>query len=393
MRSLVQILQERHGFGATQWHHIKAHQDHPWNELVDRIAKHASCGGLAIANCEPWQTWLREPDMLLALQWVWCYEHLHKQPHDAPQLSGLMLEHRIMKPHMPNFDHPKFDQHPNDDAYAALVDIKLATVNVLSLSTITRQRVLQRQFVDEAVHFVGLQETRHKHMQDTANPDFHIIGQPATPQGHDGVQIWVTKTKSIVANGTLVQLKHLTIVMSTPQCLVVKLCLPEWRCLLITGRAPHAGCDQHVSVRFWADLSKSIRRLARDWPVIFLGDTNGHLGIPTSSAVGCLAAVNENGPGHIFHDWLLEHQLFVPSTFADYHCGNQHATFTSANGEHESLTTLRYRQDYSLDISAPLSPTTSTSACNAKIIEFLSVTSRLTSLFMVVEFADVNTPR
>ena len=66
MRSIVHVLHERHSPAALYWHHVKAHADHPWNELVDRLAKHASVMG-HIPNCEPWMTWMRKPDTFLAL--------------------------------------------------------------------------------------------------------------------------------------------------------------------------------------------------------------------------------------------------------------------------------------------------------------------------------------
>lgn len=44
----------------------------------------------------------------------------------------------------------------------------------------------------------------------------------------------------------------------------------------------------------------------------------------------------ENAPGACFHRWLLEHQLKLPCTFAEHHDGDQHATYISPDGQHET---------------------------------------------------------
>ena len=76
MRALVHVLHERHSPGALWWQHVKAHNDHPWNELVDRLAKFASTAGDLGPNCDPWHSWLHQPEMLTPVQWIWYLEHV-----------------------------------------------------------------------------------------------------------------------------------------------------------------------------------------------------------------------------------------------------------------------------------------------------------------------------
>ena len=80
MRSLVHILERRATTAKMTWTHVKAHNHHPWNEVVDRLAKFASTAGHAVPNCAPWITWIRDAPMLTALQWIWFYERLREQP-------------------------------------------------------------------------------------------------------------------------------------------------------------------------------------------------------------------------------------------------------------------------------------------------------------------------
>jgi hypothetical protein len=86
----------------------------------------------------------------------------------------------------------------------------------------------------------------------------------------------------------------------------------------------------------------------KDHLLFFLGDTNGHLGDETTVAVGEYGGTRENGPGQEFHNWMLEHGLFAPSTFVEFHRGDRHATFCSPDGQHES------RIDY---VAVPMMPT------------------------------------
>ena len=60
-------------------------------------------------------------------------------------------------------------------------------------TSISRQQLLMRQFHEAGCHVVGVQETRHRHLQDVANPYYHMVGAPATSSGQDGV-LWVSKT-------------------------------------------------------------------------------------------------------------------------------------------------------------------------------------------------------
>ena len=343
MRALVHILHERHSPHALWWQHVKAHSGHPWNELVDRLAKLASTAGDYVPNCEPWHSWLQQPAMLTAVQWIWYLEHLRKVPHDAPLFAGSCLEHLVHPPrpcesplHVPQ-------PHAEEQYRTAKIALKVATINVLTLTStgepakpgITRQRLLLQQFHDEACHIVALQETRHHHILDRSNDLYHILGHPAH-QGQDGVQFWISKQLYLTDENVLVQRKHLKVVDSSPTHLIVLIDMLGLRLLLVTGRAPHSGHPEHQAVSFWERISATLRRFDRTWTTIFLGDTNAHLGSVTSSAVGDLAPSLENQAGTVFHMWLLEHDFFVPATFPTHHGGDHHATYVSPTGTHTS---------------------------------------------------------
>ena len=64
MRSLAHILEHRHGARHVQWCHVRAHSQHPWNDLVDLLAKYASMYPYLVSDCEPWIHWLDDPHVL-----------------------------------------------------------------------------------------------------------------------------------------------------------------------------------------------------------------------------------------------------------------------------------------------------------------------------------------
>jgi len=69
--SLAHILEHRHGARHVVWTHVRAHTNHPWNEMADRVAKYASMNPRAVVGtCEQWHQWLSDPALLNAFQWI-----------------------------------------------------------------------------------------------------------------------------------------------------------------------------------------------------------------------------------------------------------------------------------------------------------------------------------
>eukprot|EP00435_Cladocopium_sp_Y103_P055424 s705_g18.t1 len=344
MRALVHILEHRHGARHLHWEHVRAHTNHPWNELVDKVAKYASIHGDCVGNCDAWRFWLVDGDKLTALQWIWYLEKMRGGNLDTAPLHGLHLVHCISScaDQLDVVPDTSSCSHDNPPVVIAL-EMTVATANVLTLShsddrhqtSITRQRLLMTQFDEAGCHLVGVQETRHRHLCDRSNSMYHMVGHPASADGQHGVQLWVSKTKPLFEHGPCVRSSDLLIVDPGPAHLVVKLQMRHWRCLVVVAHAPHSGHDESKIAAFWHHLSARIRQFVRCWPIIFLGDTNGHLGEQVTQAVGSWHASHENRAGAAFHQWMLEHHLFAPATFEDYLTGPLHHTYVSPDGQRE----------------------------------------------------------
>ena len=87
-----------------------------------------------------------------------------------------------------------------------------------------------------------------------------------------------------------------------------------------------------MALSFWSSLNCIIQRKLGNIPLLFCGDANAHLGEVVTTSVGPHAPAAENQAGKLFHEWLLQHQLFAPATFTATCTSGQAHTFVSPNG-------------------------------------------------------------
>ena len=351
MRSLAQILQGRHGLPNLHWLHVCAHNGDPWNEFADALAKFASQHPTENEHSNLWLAWTQNQRQLRDIQWIWYLEQMWLSSPSTPCLRDGFLEcllhplhdHGLLDAGTSQETSSRVQEHPAPQ-HQLLIDLTLATANILTLqqpsdskpgvgASITRQSILMQQFHAKGCHIVGVQETRHRHIVGGNNQWYHIVGHPATGQGTDGIQLWISKSLPLRANGPLLQRNHIKLIASRSDYIIVKLVTDDWKCVIVTGRAPHSGKHLSEARAFWAEITQAIHRKAVGWPVLYCGDSNGHLGASITSAVGGLSPSNENQAGTVFHDWLLQQRLFVPATFDTMHRGEYHSTFHAPDAE------------------------------------------------------------
>eukprot|EP00969_Alexandrium_andersonii_P141475 6256024-Alexandrium_andersonii.AAC.1 len=70
--------------------------------------------------------------------------------------------------------------------------------------------------------------------------------------------------------------------------------------------------------------------------VILCADANGFIGSKTSSAIGSHASDAENITGRKMHEFLVAHDIWLPSTFERYAKGPNH-TFTAKSGSQHRI--------------------------------------------------------
>ena len=152
-----------------------------------------------------------------------------------------------------------------------------------------------------------------------------MLSSCANSQGHGGVQLWISKRSLIDADQFEIATDHLRVVHSDPRRLVVQLRHPRLRLLFIVLHAPCQD-DEAAMTSWWKETSKCIPSSCSSWSWILLGDTNGRVGSVTSRAIGNHGAEPENMRGSLLHDWLIEHNMWLPQTFEGTHSG-EHSTW------------------------------------------------------------------
>ena len=343
LRSLAHVLQTRHGLHRLLWFHVPAHAGHPWNEGADALAKFAATTSAEHNGSQCWEQWLTNDESLVALQWMWFKELMEAGDPRVPMLQGEnLISHLTAERDWRVSQHtPPASQLPSqtDTKDTLCLDITIATANILTLATadhrtssISKQLLLMKQFEDARCHVVGVQETRHKHLVGQNNEHYHIFGSPAARDGSDGIQLWVSKRLPFGPHGMTIQKEHVRIVASAANYLVAKLRFATWRCLIITCRAPHSGRPMAEVRDFWANLSSIIQRKGAGLPIFFCGDANAHVGEVVTVAVGPHYPAKENLSGYVFHNWLIQHGLFLPATFSSMQKSDIDHTFTSPDG-------------------------------------------------------------
>lgn len=259
-----------------------------------------------------------------------------------PRVPRLVNGHMLSLAPQLSLDPPSLEVHAEHvpKTHTMKVQFTIATANVLTLdqcarsTSISRQLILMQQFYEADCLFVGVQETRHRHLVGQNNEFYHVYGHPADERGQDGIQLWVAKRLPYTTNGDLIAKDDVRVLDSGSNYLIAKVHTDKWTCIVVTCRAPHSGRPRFEAVHFWDHLTQTLWKKGGGHPVFFCGDANAHLGEVLTDAVGDVQAVAENQAGQAFHEWLLTHQLFAPSTFPDHHQGDSH-TFCSPQG-HET---------------------------------------------------------
>ncbi|CAL1168813.1 unnamed protein product [Cladocopium goreaui] len=322
---------------------------HPWNECADALAGWAASHPDRAGWSTFWEVWLNDEDKLCALQWIWYAELMQCNDPRVPRLfNGNLIS---LVPRIPIDEHDLNAPGSAEPLATSIsVNLTIATANVLTLdqssssTSVTRQLLLMQQFHQAHCTIVGVQETRHRHLAGHNNELYHIFGHCADERGQDGIQLWISKQLPYTSEGDRIGREDVRILDSGPSFLVAKIKTTRWTFIVVTCRAPHSGRPRYEAVNFWRHLDTLLKKKGGGHPIFFCGDTNAHLGEVITDSVGDFHPVCENQAGQVFHEWLLQYELFVPATFSDHHQGES-ATFCSPHG-HET------RIDY---VALPLS--------------------------------------
>ena len=309
---------------SVGFEHQKSHCKHPWSDLVDAIAKAA-----AKRILHPLQLPLHVPRVVthVAFKFAW----LALLPQDEIPFPAAMPGTLKAEGPFGSFPLDLTWNHTPEETHTLDIQVTLsfASANVLTLSGGPKNRQLfglleqgriaslQAQFSEEKCSFVGLQECR-TFGQNVRHSSSHWVFQSgASSEGHRGCELWVDRSLPYAVSKSkkfFFQGDHFHVSDFSDRHLMVMVSAPHLNVRLLVIHAPHEHATDVAFESWWNWLSTLVTTIQPQMPLIIMGDTNGRLGSVRSDAVSDLGRENENAAGHCLHAFLLEHQMFVPSS-------------------------------------------------------------------------------
>ncbi|CAE7241174.1 unnamed protein product [Symbiodinium sp. CCMP2592] len=311
--------------------HVKAHNNHPMNELADCIAKAAAAGNLKglqppvenvtfiLENDLSWIAPVLDPGQQEALPLLQS-DKLRWEPDEAFSPFKLRPEQLV----------PTATKQIGRQATATTeIDIVAITLNAQGLQA--KCPYLEAQFVEAAGHIIFLQETKMPVGVCTSRT-FLRLGTDS--HKHWGVGIWVSRTLGLfTTEGRAVRIdeQDVYVVKESPRMLVVEIAVAGLRVVLFSAHCPHSG-QRAAAAEFLKDLHDTLAPL-RGAHVLLGGlDLNGRPPGSYEQVTGDLdfGAPDDTGKeaAAAFHSL----GLWMPSTFSQFHTGESH-TFRHPQGQ------------------------------------------------------------
>ena len=331
IRSVLRLCEERFMI-QVQHSFSPGHAGEPGNELVDTLAKCAAHG----KPLQDWSHFLQfalRPHFVQAMEWTWMlFTHI---PDVEFRNSGF---HFPAKPcTQPSASVVPLPSSGAEQNVRAIMSLSVATCNVLTLRSQTadkhdvygsigpaRQEWILDTFQQHHIHIFGLQETRLKKITRYNDPHFILVKSAATQQGHYGMMIGISKVLPhgfIDGKPIFFSEDDYRIVVAQPRLLIVRIRSSAMKCLIINAHAPHTGSTLNEIEIFWQQVNEHISDAYVTWPKILLTDANCRLGGQPDERIGTWQSEGVNEKSQPFIDFLAVNDIFLPSTFEQYHQG------------------------------------------------------------------------
>eukprot|EP00438_Fugacium_kawagutii_P029607 Skav235421 [mRNA] locus=scaffold924:310247:315996:- [translate_table: standard] len=354
LRMLTQGAEATMGPANLKMTHIRAHQGHPLNEMVNTLARW--CTSSPTPQLPPLDLQWLFAEHRFALKWLWLSFRSDREPECIPPLADEALH--IAPPTMQRAPEPElpwtFDYAWSDNEGKTFVPCcSFMTYNVRTLKdpSLTGQdhapgrlQYLEAQLVDQNVHVVGLQETRCSRDYVHPSPYYHKF-RVAAEHGQGGIEFWILRSSPLGLghDGPVYpNLSEAVVVHAHSELLLVRIRLVglhSW--LVVVGHAPHKGHSESTKAMWWDSLDQLLRQHLGSSQPIILVDANASLGIPDGPGLGTLHATEEDYNGSRLRLLLEYYDMWLPCTFDGVHHGLHATWFSSASASPQGL-----RNDY-----------------------------------------------
>ncbi|CAE7865484.1 unnamed protein product [Symbiodinium microadriaticum] len=253
--------------------HIKSHEGHPLNELVDSVAKLS-----AKQTAQPVPAELYWASQEHALAWLWAAAGLHlslPRPNEAGSVCdsapivgapGLALSDVLPSARLPQKETAHFH-------------IRAATYNAMTAASQIQKESFARQFQQAGLHAIGLQETRVAESGRKKVGAYHVFSSSAL-NGEGGCQVWLAANLQLGTSDSgpvFWEPSSFSILLAEPQIMLVLARACGCSFAFLVGHAPVNKASVHTKEQWWQALSSAVKRVPPRATLILCLDANARL--------------------------------------------------------------------------------------------------------------------
>ena len=266
---------------------VRAHASHPWNELVDGVAKWTARTGQSIGQVH-WQPLHDLASSKSDCNWNW----LLQAPRSSSALFPVLHGCSVWQPEPSQVLIPARVHRASCSDHEYAVSFSAATHNALALDLEDeatrlpgpRSIRLDQQFHERKCALIGLQETRTP--EGRRITDHYAIFSSGFAQcgrsRHFGCELWLHRSIPLAKapDGTALTLTHFQpiVLHATARVLLMRLQGP-FDLFIAAGHAPCLSADRPLDQlqQWWAAFTDQLQRLPLNAPLIVCLDANAPL--------------------------------------------------------------------------------------------------------------------
>ena len=330
--------------GSLTYEHVRSHEGHFGNEVVDTAARFAAAG--RPLGTHPWADlgfWGSAGGVRLA--WASLVCRSLQGDSTLPCFDGRYLGHdadlagldaaSIVGPFLPASESPV-----EQSAVAGQLCLRVVTVNVLTLNAfgtactpaarfgglgrqIAKPALLAASLLESQVNVAAVQESRCE------RGSIHTMGFlrfcSGALSGQYGTELWFRIGHRIFSSDRGYcdfQDNCFVLLHDDPRRILIRY---RCGCLSLTFasvHAPHRAVEAHLLDEWWAETARLCGQHSRGSSLILAGDFNASVGSLVSQHISDHALEQEDLAGTLVHDLARLHDLWLPSTFGESHWGD-----------------------------------------------------------------------